>query len=405
MLWKWQTIYKKYFSSHALIISNSITLISSLASTILCLQIFSLESFGEISYVIKSANILAFLSNFGMSYALNQYPWYISKRFKPFIIIYFIIALINLIISSVYFKSYSNGSYFLAGILLAQSLGFLLLYFGYLNGNLETKLYAIVRIAQSVVPVAFLIFYFMSKAQLSSIKYLWIIIIVYYSLITIALLKSVRNLRSQTRAYKQSSIDTFEFTNFAKNSYFIQLYRSLHLNLDFMILGFIVTSTSLAEYSIALTLAMTPQLYIASKQISAQTDARDSTSIMLSIANARDVITKNIYISTSFLALEILFLFLFHNFIFKEDITNILILTLILAPASLVDSSGALFGNLLIGFNQNKIYSTIQFQGFILNLLLIIIGVRFFGAYGAAIASLVSYSFILLSTVRVLGGK
>jgi O-antigen/teichoic acid export membrane protein len=405
MLWKWQTIYKKYFSSHALIISNSITLIGSLASTILCLQIFSLESFGEISYVIKSANILAFLSNFGMSYALNQYPWYISKRFKPFIIIYFIIALINLIISSVYFKSYSNGSYFLAGILLAQSLGFLLLYFGFLNGNLETKLYAIVRIAQNVVPVTFLIFYFMSNAQLSSIKYLWIIILVYYSLITIALLKSVRNLRSQTRAYNQSSIDTFEFTNFAKNSYFIQLYRSLHLNLDFMILGFIVTSTSLAEYSIALTLAMTPQLYIASKQISAQTDARDSTSIMLSIANARDMITKNIYISTGFLALEILFLFLFHNFIFKEDITNVLVLTLILAPASLVDSSGALFGNLLIGFNQNKIYSKIQFQGFILNLLLIIIGVRFFGAYGAAIASLVSYSFILLSTVRVLGGK
>jgi O-antigen/teichoic acid export membrane protein len=172
-----------------------------------------------------------------------------------------------------------------------------------------------------------------------------------------------------------------------------------------MILGFIVTSTSLAEYSIALTLAMTPQLYIASKQISAQTDARDSTSIMLSIANARNIITKNIYISTGFLALEILFLFLFHNFIFKEDITNVLVLTLILAPASLVDSSGALFGNLLIGFNQNKIYSKIQFQGFILNLLLIIIGVRFFGAYGAAIASLVSYSFILLSTVRVLGGK
>jgi O-antigen/teichoic acid export membrane protein len=372
-------------------------------STLLCIQVFSLESFGELSYVVKSANIISFLANLGISYALNQYPMFINEKFKALISIYFVISLINLIFSSVYFKNYSKGKYFLVGILLAQSLGFLLLYYGYLNGNLENKIYAAIRIVQSIVPILFLTAYYLSEAQISPIEYLWIVFIIYCSIIIISFIKNARNIYTQNKVSKQKSMDTSEFINFGKNSYLIQIYRCLHLNLDFMILGFIITSASLAEYSIALSLALAPQIYIASKQISAQTNARDSIFMAEAISKARSVVIRNVFISISFLACEMLIIYYFHNFIFEEDITNILILLLILAPASTVDSSGALFGNLLIGFNKNKIYSKIQFHGFILNLLLILFGVGLFGVYGAAIASLISYSFVLLSTIRALG--
>jgi O-antigen/teichoic acid export membrane protein len=198
------------------------------------------------------------------------------------------------------------------------------------------------------------------------------------------------------------SVQAHEFLYFGKNTYFVQLYRSLHLNLDFLILGFIVSPKSFTEYSLAVTLAMTPQIYLASKQVSAQTLARDTRSLDSIVLNVRSTIKKNIFVSISFLLIEVVLFVLFHEYVFEESINNILLLLIILAPAYLIDVSSAYIGNLLIGLGQSVDYSALQLRGFVLNLIFLTIGIIFCGMIGAAIASLLSYSYVFYVSMQLL---
>jgi O-antigen/teichoic acid export membrane protein len=337
-----------------------------------------------------------------MSYAINQYPSFIFDNSKTFLFIYFIISLLNFAISIPFYSYYSLGKYFFVGIFISQALSFLLLYFGYLNGNLQFELYAVVRIFQSFLPVLLLAIIYLASTEISAMEYLWILLFIYLviplSAIFRNLLKSSLPIRKGMEIPDQVSI----FVNFGKNSYLVQLYRSLHLNLDFMILGFVVSPTSVSEYAIALTLAMTPQLYLASKQVSAQSDARDASSREKTRRKAQNTIIKNIYISVTLLLAETVLFLSFHRYVFKEDISHVLLLVAILAPAYMIDGCGAYVGNLLIGLGDNREYASIQLRGFILNLTLLSFGIGFLGMVGAAIASLISYSYLLFLSLRVL---
>lgn len=400
---RWHTIYNKYFTRNSIFISNVITLASSLISTIICLRIFDFESYGEISFIIKSANIITFITNFGIAYSLNQYPNFIFDKSKVFYLICLLIFSMNFAISMIFYLNYSEGKYALIGVMIVQILSFLLLFYSFLNGNLNLNIYAILRISQSLIPVLYLFGAFLFEFEMSANNYLFSLIFIYSITTLFALFKIAMKPSLRLRMHKKVSVQVHEFLYFGKNTYFVQLYRSLHLNLDFLILGFIVSPKSFTEYSLAVTLAMTPQIYLASKQVSAQTLARDTRSRDSIVLNVRSTIKTNIFVSIFFLFTEVVLFVLFHDYVFEESINNILLLLIILAPAYLIDVSSAYIGNLLIGLGQSEDYSALQLRGFVLNLMFLSIGIIFFGMIGAAIASLLSYSYVFYVSIQLLG--
>ena len=366
------------------------------------MRIFDFESYGEISFIIKSANIITFITNFGIAYSLNQYPNFIFDKSKVFYLICLLIFSMNFAISMIFYLNYSEGKYVLIGVMIVQILSFLLLFYGFLNGNLNVNVYAILRISQSLIPVLYLFGAFLFEFEMSAKKYLSTLIFIYSMTTLFALFKIAMKPSLKLRMRNRVSVQAHEFLYFGKNTYFVQLYRSLHLNLDFLILGFIVSPKSFTEYSLAVTLAMTPQIYLASKQVSAQTLARDTRSLDSIVLNVRSTIKKNIFVSISFLLIEVVLFVLFHEYVFEESINNILLLLIILAPAYLIDVSSAYIGNLLIGLGQSVDYSALQLRGFVLNLIFLTIGIIFCGMIGAAIASLLSYSYVFYVSMQLL---
>ena len=388
--------FRKLFID-AIFLANIFVLLCSIIGTFMNLKYFTLEDFGTITYIIKASNVIAFISNLGLAFSINQFPKYVMFHRQNILRIIAIVLSLNGVIAIIYFHFFRESNFLIAGIAYSLALLISMNIYSFLNGKQESKNYSILRVMQSLFPLILVATCQIFSVQLESRRFLYIMVIFLSVSSSISLIVSLKR-NNKVHEYENEVTPTLKFLKFALHSYPFQLYRGLHLNLDFMILGFILDGKDLAEYSLAITLAVTPQIYLVSQSVSIQSIARRDKKYLTLKKVARNIFVRNFCYSSLILFLEIIFFSLFHESFFKGNISTIFTLLVILVPACLIDATNSFLGSAIIGLDKGKMLSKIQAKGFLLNALLLFIVIGKFGILGAASASLFSYSYVLVKT-------
>jgi O-antigen/teichoic acid export membrane protein len=199
------------------------------------------------------------------------------------------------------------------------------------------------------------------------------------------------------RQHEETLVGEFkQFFIFGLQTFPALAIRSFHLNLDLLLLGFLLSPTKLSEYAICITIGGLSSLplfiYSADKQVRFKN---------MSLRDGRSLIRKRVF--GQFLPISIgwsVFIFLFAyfsngDFIFSIS-TNAMVILILIMLANIVDGVVLFYSSLAISNGFNNQNTRIQAIGFFVNIFAMILLVPHFLGIGAAAASIVSYAYCLV---------
>jgi O-antigen/teichoic acid export membrane protein len=187
-----------------------------------------------------------------------------------------------------------------------------------------------------------------------------------------------------------------QFFIFGLQTFPAMAIRSFHLSLDLLLLGFLLSPTKLSEYAICITIGGLSSLPLFIYSIDKQVRFKD-----MSLRDGRSLIIKRVF--GQFLPISIGWSFLIFSFAYFSNgdfifsiSTNAMIILILLMLANIVDGVVLFYSTLAISNGFNNQNTRIQASGFFVNIIAMVLLVPHFLGIGAAVASLVSYSYCLV---------
>lgn len=376
------------------------SLLTSILNAFLIARILSVEQYGGYSLILKSTNIATIIFSLGVASSIQNNPGFLISNWRFFFT--FIVSVT--ILQSIAVYIYSN--YALHDVLLsccAVILGvtnlLILIIANYEIAVEESKKLIFTRSFTPIILSICLSLISMFSLHLFSKSFEIVLLIAILNAVVI--ISRFKELISYSVGEKNSSLrqqvftksEILDFFEFGLKSFPAVAIRSFHLSLDLLLLGLLMNPRELSEYAICITvggISSLPMFVVSTdKQVIFK---------KISLIDGRLLIYKRFFcqllpISLFWSAIVFFVVLATNGDLFFSISRNAMLILIILIFANLIDGIVLIYSLLAISNGFNSESTRIQSAGFIINLVAMIILVPKFLGLGAAIASLLSYTF------------
>ena len=377
-----------------------ISLTTSILNSILVARFLSIDQYGSYSLILKSTNIATIVFSFGIASSIQNNPSFLISHRKSL----FKFLIVTIVVQSISIFLYSNSTLHsrllaICAVLLGITNLLLLMISNYEIAVEETKKLFYTRTFTPLV-LTFCLF-FAAILNLDALSKLINVVVLIVSLNLIMIFWKFISFNPASMQHQELQKDEItEYFMFGLQTFPALAIRSFHLTLDLLLLGFILSPLKLSEYAICITIGSLSSLpifiYATDKQVLFK---------KITLSEGRSLITSRVFrqflpISICWSTLLFVIVYLNNGDFFFSISTNALLILAILMFANIVDGVVLIFSLLAISNGQHRLNTRIQINGFLINIVMMIVLVPNFLGMGAAVASLISYTFCLFQSYK-----